>query len=612
MLATILHRGPDGRGTWREGRVAFGHRRLSIIDLTQAAAQPMLTEDRKGVLVYNGEVYNYRELRRELEQEGVQFRSAGDTEVVLQALHCWGPEKSVARFNGMFAFAYLDQREGALWLARDRIGIKPLLVADTGTEFIFGSEAKALIAHPRMTRRLDRYAVAQWVLWQGRTPHGTLFEGIDQLQPGELWKVAGKGIEKRRYFDIVGEVDVDRLVAGANGDPMRFVAGFRTLLQKSVRLHLASDAPLAAMCSGGVDSSLIAAYAKEELPDLPAYVADIPWTGGEGNQAERVGRHLGIPVRRIKVDQACFLRLWPHAVWHSDAPSTHPSDAALLAVAQACRADGIKVLLTGEGSDELFGGYDWQSTTYDQWRSRTRRFWFRASKEVSRQTPFEPWPAVGGVERRLTVSMDANRSLQPKRLFELLAQVKPKADRAFLAHCLGSLSSHLGWILFRHDRIGMAASIEMRVPFLENEMFDFAFHIPRRAKLHRKIGKWVVKQAAAERLPADIVYATKKGFPIPEAFWSGTQKMLIRGALAETMQWSAHSTDEISAMLAKDWYLAFHLVGMEMLLRMAFGGETPETLGEKLTAMAEDATPRLTQPPKARDWRRRLRRRRSA
>lgn len=152
MLAPIAHRGPDGMGVWQEGRVAFGHRRLSIIDLTEASGQPMLTADGTGVLVYNGEIYNYRELRQDLEREGVQFRSVGDTEVLLQALHHWGPEQSVARLNGMFAFAYLDKRDGALWLARDKVGIKPLVVADAGAEFIFGSEAKALLAHPRMAR----------------------------------------------------------------------------------------------------------------------------------------------------------------------------------------------------------------------------------------------------------------------------------------------------------------------------------------------------------------------------------------------------------------------------------------------------------------------------
>lgn len=605
MLATIPHRGPDGMGVWREGRVALGHRRLSIIDLTEAAAQPMSTEDRSGVLVYNGEVYNYRELRSELEQEGVRFRSTGDTEVVLQALDHWGPQESVARFNGMFAFAYLDQRDGALWLARDRFGIKPLVVADTGTEFIFASETKALVAHPRMPRRLDRYAVAQWFLCRGQAPQGALFEGVEQLEPGSLWKVTEKGIEKHRYFHVLSDIDVDRLVAASHEDPARFVAGFQSRLSKSVEFHLASDAPVAAMCSGGVDSSLIAAYAKDALPDLPAYVADIPWSGGEGDQAERVGRHIGIPVRRVLVDQACFLRLWPHAVWHSDAPSLHPSDAALLAVAQACRADGIKVLLTGEGSDELFGGYEWQRNTYDRWRSKSwRRFLFGKSKDgVSSLAPFASASADRSLQARLTVSMDADDLLLPKRLFARLAPVRSTADRAVLAHCLSNLYGHLGWILFRHDRIGMAASIEMRVPFLENEMFDFAFHLPRRAKLHRKIGKWVVKQAASERLPAGVVYARKKGFPVPDAFWAGTQRLIAGGRLAEVMRWSSDTAEDIFDILAKDRRLQFHLVGLELWLRMAFGGETPEALGEKLAAIAENATPKLARLPPRR-WRR--------
>jgi asparagine synthase (glutamine-hydrolysing) len=148
----------------------------------------MLTEDGSGVLIYNGEVYNYREIRRELEQEGAQFRSTGDAEVVLKALSHWGPQESVERFNGMFAFAFLDRREGALWLARDRIGIKPLLVADTGTEFIFGSETKALLAHPGMTRRLDRYAMAQWLLRSGRTPGETCSPGSISLSPDPCGK----------------------------------------------------------------------------------------------------------------------------------------------------------------------------------------------------------------------------------------------------------------------------------------------------------------------------------------------------------------------------------------------------------------------------------------
>lgn len=599
MLAPIAHRGPDGMGVWQEGRVAFGHRRLSIIDLTEASGQPMLTADGTGVLAYNGEIYNYRELRQDLEREGVQFRSLGDTEVLLQALHHWGPERSVARLNGMFAFAYLDKRDGALWLARDKIGIKSLVVADTGAELIFGSEAKALLAHPRMVPRVDRHALAKWILMVGRGPRRMLFAGMDELDPGSLWKVTPNGIEKRRYFEVLTAVDVDRLAAASSENPTQFVAGFRELLKRSVKLHLLSDVPLAAMCSGGVDSSLIAAYAKDELPELPAYVADVTGPSGEGDQAERVARHLGIPLRRIVVDQTRFLRLWPYTVWHSDVPPVHPSDSALLAVVQACRADGIKVLLTGEGSDELFGGYAWQQATYDNWRelSSWQRYLFRArhSRKSLRRAPFSGLSAM--ILNRRTVALDADGELLPKRLVELLARVEPEADRAFLAHCLYNLHDHLPWILHRHDRIGMAASMELRVPFLENGLLDFAFHLPRRAKLHRKNGKWLVKQAAAQVIPPDVVYARKKGFPLPIEFSLGTQRLLIGGMVAEFMQWPTDITQEIVTILREDGHLRFHLVCLELWFRLFFGDETPEALGEKLIDLAEDATRALMKAP---------------
>ena len=252
MLAPIEHRGPDGKGVWQGGRIALGHLRLAILDLTEASHEPMLTTDGTGALVYNGEVYNYREIREALEQEGVQFRSSGDTEVVLQALHRWGPERAISQFNGMFAFAYFNRREDALWLARDRMGIKPLLVADTGTEFIFGSEAKALLAHPRMQKRVDRYALTKWILSGARQPK-ILFEGIDELRPGFWWKITSRGIDKHQYFHALTEVDVDRLVSASAQGPNTFVRQFRHHLKKSVKLHLASDVPLAVMCSGGVD-----------------------------------------------------------------------------------------------------------------------------------------------------------------------------------------------------------------------------------------------------------------------------------------------------------------------------------------------------------------------
>ena len=594
MLAPIEHRGPDGMGVWQEGRVAFGHRQLTIFDLTEASSQPMLTEDDTGVLIYDGEVYNYRELRQELEKEGVRFRDLGDAEVVLQALHNWGPERSINRFNGMFAFAYLDRRRGALWLGRDRVGIKPLLVANAGAELLFASEAKALLAHPRMEARVDRHAITKWILERGRAPYSLAFLGIDRIEPGSWWKVTEQGIEKHQYFQASAAIDVDRLIAASATKPSSFVGQFRDHLKRSIRLRLESHVPLAAMCSGGVDSSLIAAYAKEELPDLTGYVADVAFPGGEGPEAERVGRQLGIPIRRVVVDQERFLTLWPHTVWHSDSPPAHPSDAALLAVLQTCQMDGIKVLLTGEGSDELFGGYPWHRRTYEEWSllRSWRRYLVRGrvSKQVLESAPFASM--IGRTDLtlrpRLTLALHAEEGLLAQRLLAHLAAVEPEADRAFIAHNIWSLYQYLPWSLHQHDRVGMAASMDMRVPFLDNEMFEFAFHLPRRATLHRGVGKWLVKQAAAEILPADVVYKTKRGFPMPDGFSQGTQYLLAGGMLAELLKWTANNTQEIVSLLGKKGQLRFHLVGLELWLRIFFGREAPATLGERLTALAHD------------------------
>jgi asparagine synthase (glutamine-hydrolysing) len=395
----------------------------------------------------------------------VQFRSLGDSEVLLQALHHWGPDRTIARLNGMFAFAYLDARDGALWLGRDKLGIKPLVVADTGAEFIFASEAKALIAHPRMARRADRYALARWLLASGRGLRRMLFEGIDDLDPGSLWKITSGGIEKRTYFEPIIALDIDRLIAASREDPAQFVGEFRDRLQRSVTLHLLSDVPLAAMCSGGVDSSLIAAYAKDQLPEIEGYVADVQWPSAEGAQAERVGRYLGVPIRRIVVDQTRFLRLWPYTVWHSDNPSLNPSDTALLAVVQACRADGVKVLLTGEGSDELFGGYPWQEKTYNFWRRLDSwRHYFFPDRHIEKLLRLAPFARTALPHlNRMTVALESERTLLPRRLMKRLAPIESGADRAFLARCLFSLHDHLSWIL--HRLTGLAWRLRWKCGF---------------------------------------------------------------------------------------------------------------------------------------------------
>jgi asparagine synthase (glutamine-hydrolysing) len=595
MLTAIVHRGPDDRGLWQEGRIALGQQRLTILDLSARANQPMLTPDGRGVLVYNGEVYNYQDLRRELEREGIAFRTTGDTEVVLQALHCWGPKRSIPLFDGMFAIAYFDLREEALWLARDRLGIKPLAVYQTDAELVFASEVKALLVHPAVPRRVDMTSVSTWLLGRPPVPPRTFFEGVGGLEAGTWWKVTGKGVEREHYFHVLKNLDIDRLRSARDGVPGQFVGAFRHTLKSSVRLHLASDVPIAAMCSGGVDSSLIAAYAKEYCPTIQTYVADVGGDESEWVQADRVAKHLGIGIHRVPVHRRHLLQLWPEAVWHSDGPIHRPSDPALLAVAKRCRADGIKVLLTGEGSDELFGGYGWQDETFRLWQRmhtpwrKLYQRWIRKSDLVRlRYGPFAGMLSRRDprFRRRLVIAMEPELQGLPRRLMDHLHSIDPPEDRAFLAQCFNDLYDNMQTLLHRHDRMGMAASIEMRVPFLENEMFDLAFHLPRRAKLHKGRGKWVVKEAASLLLPADVVHAPKKGFPIPPDVTRGCEGLLLRGLVPALMGWSSASLDEVLALARDDAAFRFQVTGLEIWMRLFFGSETAGSIGERLQELA--------------------------
>jgi len=592
MLEAVAHRGPDDHGTWAGGQAGLGHNRLSIIDLSAAGHQPMLTHDGAGVLAYNGEVYNYRDLRTELEREGATFTGSSDTEVVLAALHAWGPERSIARFNGMFAFAYLDRRENALWLGRDRLGIKHLYTAETGGCLLFASEVKALLAHARFTPRIDNAALRKRFLSKPRA-HETLFEEVSGLLPGSLWKVTASGIEKRRYFDIEAGIDPERLVrAHARVDRNEAVAEFRAGLAASVRMHLVSDAPIAAMCSGGVDSSLIAALAHDEVASLAGYVADVPPGGGEGDQAELAARHIGIPMRRIGISRPDYLRLWSTAVRHLDGPAFQPSEPALLAVAQACRADGIKVLLTGEGADELFGGYGWQARAARDWR---RRLWLerflpmlvsRRSRVRARRFPLVPGLGQREFDPRVRHAMALNTDddFLPQRLLARLAGAGTEAERSFLIAGYNDMTDHLSWLLHRHDHMGMAASIEMRVPFLENHLIDMGMHLPAWAKFHRGQGKWVEKMVALERLPARVVLARKKGFPMPGSYTAGTERLLVGGLLADQLGWSRLTTQSIAESLRGLDSLRFLAVGMEILLRQHLDHQSAAAVGEQLNA----------------------------
>lgn len=601
MMDRIRHRGPDDSGTWAGGSVILGHLRLSILDLSPRGHQPFLTPDGMGVLSYNGEVYNYQELRQELEQEGVRFTSTSDTEVVLHALHRWGPTAAVPRFNGMFGFAYFDRRQNVLWLGRDRLGIKPVYYTSCGREVVFGSEIKALLAHPSVVKKPDLRVLAMNVINGRLEGCWTPFEGMRSLRPGTICKITADAIEEKQYFDVFNALDPERILR-AEHDPLQGMAmQFDQAFSESVRIHLASDAPLATMCSGGLDSSLVTAVAKQHKPSLiAAYVADVRGATSEGPRAKLVGEHLGVEIRQIDFDLEDNLRLWPWAIWYSDQLNGHAHDTAFLAVAKACHKDGIKVLLTGEGSDELFGGYDQQREAQRMWRvrrlrhrltpnvgpfqklSRTMPEIFPLNLEAMKMYPFEP--DSRRMERLLLEScvLDSDCHLRGGWLFEKLAAIEPLESRAFLARSLEHLYGHLLSLLHRNDRMGMGASIETRVPFLENRLIDLGMHLPLKAKHHKGVEKWVVKEAGKSRLPRDTVQARKMGFQFNQRFFLPAVGILDGGVIADLLGWSEFSRKSLIQRIKGSSTAAFRMVGLELWARLFLRGESPDELGEKL------------------------------
>jgi asparagine synthase (glutamine-hydrolysing) len=603
MLDRIAHRGPDDRGTWVHGPVGFGHVRLSLLDLSAQGHQPAVTADGTGAIVYNGEVYNFRELRRRLEQAGIRFKSNSDTEVVLYALHLWGPEQAVMLFNGMFAFAYFDLRSETLWFARDRLGIKPLYLARAAAALVFGSEIKSLLAHPVVACRPDMHALVTQIVYDRLDGTWTPFEGIESIAPGTLVKMSGTE-QTITYFDVLRDVDPQRILAGQHTDFNDAQRYFDQYFDTSVEQHLISDAPLAALCSGGLDSSLVTAAAKDHKPDLVAYVADIAgMQGEEAGRARRVCDHLAVELRTVPVDLATYYRLWPEAICANDQPNYFAQNIAALAVSEAMRADGFKAVLAGDGADELFGGYSWYVDVYKMWRRRRlHAAWIpdiALFRRLGRLNPLlsplniaalseRPFahlhhPGEGGIAGPKIFAIDgAKRHLREAALFRRLRSLPLLEERAFLARSYEDIYVHLAEMLRTNDRMAMWHSIEVRVPFIENSLIDFGLHLPCRLKYHRGVTKRLIHALALKRLPRDIVHAPKIGFRAPSYLWQGMSGFLRGGRLADLLKWRSSDQQDIVQMIRKHPRLLYRMLSTEIWARIYLDGASPQQLGEAM------------------------------
>ncbi len=598
-LSLLAHRGPDHQGHYSESGVFLGHVRLSIIDPDPAAHQPFGAAQGgpfgggSARLVYNGEVYNFLGLRGEFQD--AEWRTRSDTEVVFRFLRTHG-EACLPRFNGMFALAYWDGEKKSLLLARDRAGIKPLYYRADESGFEFASEIKAFGQKP------GHFEALKEVLARGYVGTDLPFPDVKELEPGHQLRVdqvSGKW-ESHPFAPLQGMVDSERMREFQ--DPATWEGELERRLEASVDLHLQSDAPLAALCSGGIDSSLLSALAHRRR-NLPLYHCGVEGRGGEEHFAQAVARHLKTELIVERMRPEDYWELLPEVTWHLDLPVYFQNDVGLHLIARRAHRDGIKVLWCGEGSDELFGGYTWHQDLHRLLLGRKRlrslgpfaeRAWKKTRslldfwlgrphftpEETTRFAAFGlcyPAPGIDRIYKGYALASEDFRAW--KRWDESLrayAGHAPADEVPVQALLLDNLRGHLRSILHRTDRVLMANSIEGRVPFLENSLMEFALNLPLQAKIRGRKGKALLKAVARRHLPASIIDRPKMGFPVPwERYLPEHPRILTDGFVSE---WTRLTPEQISAFHGGDPALRFRLIAIEVWGRIFAFGEKPASI----------------------------------
>lgn len=541
MTDAIAHRGPDGEGFYTDAFLGFGHRRLAIIDLSPAGHQPMISRDGSVALTYNGEVYNFQELRAELEALGHQFRSRTDSEVVLNAWLEWS-ETCVPRFNGMFAFAIWDKREQSLFLVRDRYGIKPLYYACWGQTFLFGSEQKAILAHPAARRELDKKALLEYFTFQNIFTDRTLLEGVKLLPPASVARISlgGNGTPQITcYWDYrFREPDHP-------ADPREYREELDRLMRQAVSRQLVTDVELGAYLSGGMDSGTLTALAARDLPYIKTFTCGFDLSSASGIEmgfdervkAEAMSARFRTEHYEMVLKAGDMERVLPKLAWHIEEPRVGQSYPNYYAAQLASKF--VKVVLSGMGGDELFGGYPWRyyraavCNDFEHYIDQYYLYWQRLVDNRYIKQLFAPiWDDVKDVWTR-----DIFRDVFLTHDNEL--------DRPedYINHSLYfEAKTFLHGLFVIEDKLSMAHSLETRVPFMDNDLVDFAMSCPVNLKLNNlaevvrinendpgdkqgqffqktKDGKQILRDVMRQYIPNDIANADKQGFSAPDASW---------------------------------------------------------------------------------------------
>ncbi len=542
MTDAVAHRGPDGEGQWIEGHVGFGHRRLAIIDLSPAGHQPMVSADHRYVLTYNGEIYNFRELKAELEAEGYWFRSRCDSEVVLHALAAWGTS-ALNRFNGMFALALWDRKEQRLLLARDRYGIKPLYYAQQGRMFAFGSEQKAITANRAFQGCVDARALLEYFTFQNIFTDGTLYQDIKLLPAGHFATLdlsqSNPRLVREQYWDF----HFREPEQPASDAEYREELG--RLFRQAVNRQLITDVELGSYLSGGMDSGSITAVAATSFPYLKTFTCGFDLSSASGIElgfderakAEAMSYHFKTEHYEMVLKAGDMERCMPRLATHLEEPRVGQSYPNYYAAQLASRF--VKVVLSGAGGDELFGGYPWRyyravvNTDFEDYVDKYYGFWQRLVNNSELKKMFAPvWSEVGDVQTR-DIFRDVFRH----------HDASLDSPEGYINHSLYfECKTFLHGLLVVEDKLSMAHGLESRVPFLDNDLVDFAMRCPVHLKLNNlaevvridenepgpkqarhfnktKDGKQILRDVMSGFIPEDVAKAEKQGFSAPDASW---------------------------------------------------------------------------------------------
>ncbi len=538
MMDAIVHRGPDSGGIYSDSDVTFGFRRLKIIDMSDAGSQPMYNEDKSCVLVFNGEIYNYEELRNELIMKGHRFESQTDSEVLVHGYEEYGPSL-LQKLRGMFAFAIWDKNKERMLLARDHFGIKPLYYTKNTTDgsFLFGSEIKALLRHPSFRKELNRDALRPYLTFQYSALDETFFKGVYKLKPGHYMLYEKGMLTQKCYWDTSFEA--------ADSSLEDYVRQIKLEMEESVRYHRISDVKVGAFLSGGVDSSLITALLK---PDHTFSVGFQDYEGqfNETHLAEELSDLLGsVNHKKLITAEECFDKL-PTIQYHMDEPQSNPSSVPLYFLAELARQH-VTVVLSGEGADELFGGYDWYDDTPNMKKYRQVPFMLRRPlSRIARKLPNNRITAFirkGGqrVEERFIgqahvfAEEDAWRLLKPAYRGgpDVSSVTRPVYDKVKGQDDLSKMQ-YLdlklwlpGDILLKADKMSLAHSLELRVPFLDKQVMALASKLPPELRVHPSQTKYALRCAAKDILPEQWAKRPKVGFPVPIRHWLREEKYYL-------------------------------------------------------------------------------------